>query len=181
MTVENLKKLLQSYDFEDSGDLNKTEWIKLCSHSTIDLSSELSLTLFNELDRDKDGLVKISDILQELRIWEASNQQLENVGHEKSITDFREEGISEDGFNATIRTIILERRKQRCSLVPSELNIPSDGNDQWLPKTEINPDGSEVFTTTPIMRTPRVVKIFSMIAIAKPTLLTEKKLRLAIE
>nr|CAH8848222.1 unnamed protein product [Trichobilharzia regenti] len=174
MTVENLKKLLQSYDFEDSGDLNKTEWIKLCSHSTIDLSSELSLTLFNELDRDKDGLVKISDILQELRIWEASNQQLENVGHEKSITDFREEGISEDGFNATIRTsdnqqqttvvstsqsrqktVILERRKQRCSLVPSELNIPSDGNDQWLPKTEINPDGSEVFTTTPIMRTPR--------------------------
>lgn len=81
MSIDNLKKFLQSYDFENSGDLNKIEWIKLCSNSTINISSELSLTLFNELDTDNDGLIKISDILQELEIWNASNQSNCNLNH----------------------------------------------------------------------------------------------------
>ncbi|CAH8504211.1 unnamed protein product [Schistosoma turkestanicum] len=205
MSIENLKKLLQSYDFENSGDLNKMEWIKLCSNSTINISSELSLTLFNELDTDKDGLIKISDILQELQIWEASNQQnfnlnqLERMDSSQNGNELKnEELIFKEANNDSVRNqadqqqlrrlsksniikanpIILERRKNRNSLIPSEIILPNEGNDQWLPKKEINPDGSEVFTTTPIVRTPRyrsVCELENVISQNYPELLSPFK------
>uniref|UniRef100_A0A5K4F161 EF-hand domain-containing protein n=2 Tax=Schistosoma mansoni TaxID=6183 RepID=A0A5K4F161_SCHMA len=207
MSIENLKKLLQRYDFENSGDLNKTEWIKLCSNSTINISKELSLTLFNELDRDKDGLIKISDILQELKIWEESNQSNCNFNHFDRIDNNNnnqngnecknEELILEQGngvfgknqteqlsriltrSNIKSNPIILERRKKRYSIIPSEIIIRNEGNDQWMPKKEINPDGSEVFTTTPIVKTPRynsVCELESVISQNYPELLSPFKI-----
>ncbi|CAH8514430.1 unnamed protein product, partial [Heterobilharzia americana] len=175
MTVEHLRKLLQSYDFENSGDLNKIEWTKLCSSSTINLSSELSSTLFNELDTDKDGLIKISDILQELQIWETMNRQGGSVDQINTIEDNNNNDVTDEligrnlddndeklnmieqqiNFSSITRSVILERRKHKCSLIPSEINLQLEGNDQWMPKKETTSDGSEVFTATPILRTPR--------------------------
>ncbi|KAH9587497.1 hypothetical protein MS3_00010600 [Schistosoma haematobium] len=180
MSIDNLKKFLQSYDFENSGDLNKIEWIKLCSNSTINISSELSLTLFNELDTDNDGLIKISDILQELEIWKASNQSNCNLNHFDKIDNNQygnecknEELILEQD------PVILERRKKRYPIIPSEIIIPNEGSDQWMPKKEINPDGSEVFTTTPIVKTPRynsVCELESVISQNYPELLSPFKI-----
>ncbi|VDO67137.1 unnamed protein product [Schistosoma margrebowiei] len=164
MSIDNLKKFLQSYDFENSGDLNKIEWIKLCSNSTINISSELSLTLFNELDTDNDGLIKISDILQELEIWKASNQSNYNLNHFDKIDNnqYGNEYKSEE-LILEQDPVILERRKKRYPIIPSEIIIPNEGSDQWMPKKEINPDGSEVFTTTPIVKTPRYVIQYNLI------------------
>uniref|UniRef100_A0A094ZKG3 Ras and EF-hand domain-containing protein-like protein n=1 Tax=Schistosoma haematobium TaxID=6185 RepID=A0A094ZKG3_SCHHA len=185
MSIDNLKKFLQSYDFENSGDLNKIEWIKLCSNSTINISSELSLTLFNELDTDNDGLIKISDILQELEIWKASNQSNCNLNHFDKIDNNQygnecknEELILEQG-NGVFDPVILERRKKRYPIIPSEIIIPNEGSDQWMPKKEINPDGSEVFTTTPIVKTPRynsVCELESVISQNYPELLSPFKI-----
>ncbi|CAH8547842.1 unnamed protein product [Schistosoma haematobium] len=204
MSIDNLKKFLQSYDFENSGDLNKIEWIKLCSNSTINISSELSLTLFNELDTDNDGLIKISDILQELEIWKASNQSNCNLNHFDKIDNNQygnecknEELILEQGngvfgkhqtdqlsriisrSNIKTNPVILERRKKRYPIIPSEIIIPNEGSDQWMPKKEINPDGSEVFTTTPIVKTPRynsVCELESVISQNYPELLSPFKI-----
>ncbi|CAH8521297.1 unnamed protein product [Schistosoma mattheei] len=175
-----ITEILQSYDFENSGDLNKIEWIKLCSNSTINISSELSLTLFNELDTDNDGLIKISDILQELEIWKASNQSNCNLNHFDKIDNNQygnecknEELILEQD------PVILERRKKRYPIIPSEIIIPNEGSDQWMPKKEINPDGSEVFTTTPIVKTPRyssVCELESVISQNYPELLSPFKI-----
>ncbi|CAH8541058.1 unnamed protein product [Schistosoma curassoni] len=204
MSIDNLKKFLQSYDFENSGDLNKIEWIKLCSNSTINISSELSLTLFNELDTDNDGLIKISDILQELEIWNASNQSNCNLNHFDKIDNNQygnecknEELILEQGngvfgkhqtdqlsriiskSNIKTNPVILERRKKRYPIIPSEIIIPNEGSDQWMPKKEINPDGSEVFTTTPIVKTPRyssVCELESVISQNYPELLSPFKI-----
>ncbi|KAK4471782.1 hypothetical protein MN116_005180 [Schistosoma mekongi] len=96
MSIQNLKKLLKSYDFENTGDLNKTEWIKLCSNSTINLPTDISSRLFNELDTDNDGLIKISDILNELHIWEASNQQNHNYNHLDRINNNYENELIEN-------------------------------------------------------------------------------------
>ncbi|TNN20424.1 Ras and EF-hand domain-containing protein isoform 2 [Schistosoma japonicum] len=206
MSIENLKKLLKSYDFENTGDLNKTEWIKLCSNSTINLSTDISSRLFNELDTDNDGLIKISDILYELHIWEASNQQSHsynhfdriNNNHENELIENRNEELiykDEDynvldknqigqqsrrssELNIKANPVILERRKHRCSFIPSEIIIQSEGNDQWMSKKEINPDGSEVFTTTPIVKTPKynsVCELESVLSQNYPELLSPFK------
>ncbi|RTG88371.1 Ras and EF-hand domain-containing protein [Schistosoma bovis] len=204
MSIDNLKKFLQSYDFENSGDLNKIEWIKLCSNSTINISSELSLTLFNELDTDNDGLIKISDILQELEIWKASNQSNCNLNHFDKIDNnqygneckneelileqdngvfgkHQTDQLSRITSRSNIKTnpVILERRKKRYPIIPSEIIIPNEGSDQWMPKKEINPDGSEVFTTTPIVKTPRyssVCELESVISQNYPELLSPFKI-----
>ncbi|CAI2728699.1 unnamed protein product [Schistosoma spindalis] len=180
MSIDNLKKFLQSYDFENSGDLNKTEWITLCSNSTINISSELSLTLFNELDTDKDGLIKISDILQELQIWKASNQSNCNFNHFDRIDNNQcENEYKNEELILEQDPVILERRKKRYPIIPSEIIIRNEGSDQWMPKKEINPDGSEVFTATPIVKTPRyssVCELESVISQNYPELLSPFKI-----
>lgn len=194
MATEALKKLMATYDFEHNGELNKAEWIKLCGHDTINLSPDLSATLFEGLDSDGDGSVKITDILNELSAWEASQSSSEmnvqfqqNNFHNQSDASISSTPETSDNASDKNKTVTPIRELKVIKNGPSSLTkrhhltslaLPPDSTDQWTTQKEIHVDGSEVFSTLPVAEAidnTRAHELESMISRSYPELLSPFK------
>lgn len=172
MATEALRELMRSYDVEHNGFLNKIEWVKLCSHDTINLSPELASALFDGLDTDADGEVRISDIMKELAAYEAGDSVAATPTKKSA-------GSSGTGFQYSmpptpktprkiphpVVPVVRESRSQNRALwerrakssytrPPQAVQLDWPG-DTYTTKIEVTADGAEVFSTTPVSVNPR--------------------------
>ncbi|CAH8626233.1 unnamed protein product [Dicrocoelium dendriticum] len=170
MATEALQELLRRLNIEQSDCLDKTEWVKLCSQDTINISSELAGAVFDGLDNDADGQVCISDIMKEIKAFEAAAEV-------NSIPRTPDPRTSSTDSNAPMRTtpspvpnfkgprfrlpeVRESRRKGRVfgrgtfSRQSPTIHL-NDSGDSFITKKELGEDGSEVFCTTPAPITPR--------------------------
>nr|CDS28791.1 ras and EF hand domain containing protein [Hymenolepis microstoma] len=67
-----LRDFLKSYDSNGTGSFDRDRWLHLCASATINLPQESAAAVFDKLDSDHDGLVRIDDLLQSLSEWQNS-------------------------------------------------------------------------------------------------------------
>ncbi|VDO03589.1 unnamed protein product [Rodentolepis nana] len=71
-TRRELQDFLRSYDSNGTGSFDRDRWLHLCASATINLPQESAADVFDKLDSDHDGLVRIDDLLQSLSEWQNS-------------------------------------------------------------------------------------------------------------
>ncbi|VDL17211.1 unnamed protein product [Hymenolepis diminuta] len=71
-TRQELQDFLKSYDTNGTGSFDRDRWLHLCASATINLPQESAAAVFDKLDSDRDGLVRIDDLLQSLSEWQQS-------------------------------------------------------------------------------------------------------------
>lgn len=69
-TGQELKEFLKRYDTNGTGSFDRDRWLHLCTGATINLPQESAAAVFDKLDTDHDGLVKIDDLLKSLSEWQ---------------------------------------------------------------------------------------------------------------
>lgn len=173
MAVEALQTLIITYGMEHTEALTKEDWVKFCTHDAINLSADQAGMVFDQLDLDGDGYVKIADILREMKIWE-SNQALSPLPKRSAKVN----GSNDSPSSATVETNGLlmngskkdnhgpqqhapnrstSRRNRLNDLrqngfysqtPPPRLNGPL-GSYQPGGGFEVADDGSEIYSTTP--------------------------------
>ncbi|VDP68820.1 unnamed protein product [Echinostoma caproni] len=169
MASEALTELMRSYDIDGNGCLDKIEWVKLCSHDTINLSPELASALFDGLDTDADGSVRISDIMKELAAYEAGDP-VATTPTRRSVSSGPNFQYSLPSTPKTPRKIshpmmpvvresrgqnrrLWERRVKSGYVSQPRVGLDWSG-DGFMTKTEVAENGDEVFSTTPVAVNP---------------------------
>lgn len=69
---QELRDFLKSYDHNGTGSFDRDRWLHLCTSATINLPQDSAAAVFDKLDSDHDGLVRIDDLLQSLGEWQQS-------------------------------------------------------------------------------------------------------------
>ncbi|KAM7537113.1 hypothetical protein Aperf_G00000063383 [Anoplocephala perfoliata] len=71
-TKQELQDFLKSYDQNGTGTFDRDRWLHLCTSAAINLPQESAAALFDKLDADHDGLVRIDDLMESLTEWQQS-------------------------------------------------------------------------------------------------------------
>ncbi|CAL8093152.1 unnamed protein product [Calicophoron daubneyi] len=170
MAMEALQALLKDYNKDSSGYLNRTEWIRLCGDEEINMSSDLANQLFDGLDTDADGRVKISDILKDLQAYEAnlapptpisSNRRSVSADPHDSHTygsptptNLKSRNFFRDSRSEIRRSSRVKKTSQLLNGTP-DIRVEDTSDDLFTTKKELAEDGSEVFSVTPVDVDPR--------------------------
>ncbi|KAF8561035.1 hypothetical protein P879_04938 [Paragonimus westermani] len=174
MVTESLQEFFTSHDIEKDGSLNKSQWIDLCTREEINLSPQLASALFDGLDTDADGQVRIEDIMKELLAYEANQEKtgitpltnrratsldpnLQNQGESSPPASTKRIPIVRESRKQSKR--LYERRNHGKFLSQSSSTHIDDNGEVFVTKKEFADDGSEIFSTTPVTLNPRYKKL----------------------
>ncbi|KAA3672326.1 uncharacterized protein DEA37_0010314, partial [Paragonimus westermani] len=174
MVTESLQEFFTSHDIEKDGSLNKSQWIDLCTREEINLSPQLASALFDGLDTDADGQVRIEDIMKELLAYEANQEKtgitpltnrratsldpnLQNQGESSPLVNTKRTPTVRESRTQSKR--LYERRNHGKFLSQSSSTHIDDNGDVFVTKKEFADDGSEIFSTTPVTLNPRYKKL----------------------
>ncbi|VEL10639.1 unnamed protein product [Protopolystoma xenopodis] len=81
--LDTLTTFIKLYDTDETGELDRTKWLALCSDEKINLPVEMAALLFDELDADADGHVSVTDLFKELASWQATQSLTPKVSSNK--------------------------------------------------------------------------------------------------
>ncbi|KAF7261713.1 hypothetical protein EG68_01056 [Paragonimus skrjabini miyazakii] len=174
MVTESLQEFFINNDIEKDGSLNKSQWIDLCTREEINLSPQLASALFDGLDTDADGQVRIEDIMKELLAYEANQEKtgitpltnrrassldpnLRNQGESSSLVSTKRTPVVRESRKQSKR--LYERRNHGKFLSQSSSTHIDDNGEVFVTKKEFADDGSEIFSTTPVTLNPRYKKL----------------------